>query len=211
MTIYIYIDESGDLGDGKGSSAYFVIAALKVIDFVPLDRIIKKARRYKFRKELCKANEIKANKSSPEIREYLLKELSKIRESEAFFMTILKREMPDAYSLKDKHLFYNLIAERLAEKIDIKASNLEIRIDRSKGKQYLQKDLDSHFKRGLIKNSLVGKVEIFHSYSHIWAGLQFADLLAWSQFQNVEYHNFSYMDALKIPWKVFWIKKQQHH
>ncbi|BDZ71952.1 DUF3800 domain-containing protein [Methanobacterium petrolearium] len=59
---YLYIDESGDLG--LRGSKYLLIVALLVDDFRPLDKIIKNMRRNKFKKELSKANEVKANKSS---------------------------------------------------------------------------------------------------------------------------------------------------
>ena len=68
MTCFIFIDESGDLGLG---SKYLVLACLIVSDDKPLRRIIKNARRYKFRKELAKACEIKANKSSPEVVKHI--------------------------------------------------------------------------------------------------------------------------------------------
>ncbi|MEG3224758.1 MAG: hypothetical protein BME94_04300 [Methanobacteriales archaeon Met13] len=68
---YLYIDESGDIGL-KGSN-YLVIVALKLSDFKPLDRIIKNIRRNKFKKELSNSNEIKANKSSTDLKINFLK------------------------------------------------------------------------------------------------------------------------------------------
>ncbi|MBU4406873.1 MAG: DUF3800 domain-containing protein, partial [Candidatus Altiarchaeota archaeon] len=71
---YIYIDESGDLGI-RGSK-YLVIAALFVEDHKPLDRIIKNMRRNKFRKQLRKSIEIKANKSSKEVKKHVLSKVN---------------------------------------------------------------------------------------------------------------------------------------
>lgn len=61
MFKYMYIDESGDLGDKEGCSKYIVISALLVDDPVPLRRIIKNMRRNKFKKELKVFPELKAN------------------------------------------------------------------------------------------------------------------------------------------------------
>ncbi|RZB28573.1 MAG: hypothetical protein AEth_02027 [Candidatus Argoarchaeum ethanivorans] len=76
--IYIFIDESGDLG--LGGSKYLVLSALIVENYSPLDRMIKNMRRHKFRKELRKASEIKANRSSDELRRYMLKKLNRSRQ-----------------------------------------------------------------------------------------------------------------------------------
>ena len=50
MLSYMYIDESGDLGDNDGCSKYLVISALLIKNPNKLDRIIKNMRRNKFKK-----------------------------------------------------------------------------------------------------------------------------------------------------------------
>nr|WP_129582640.1 DUF3800 domain-containing protein [Methanolobus psychrotolerans] len=67
--LYMYIDESGDLGS---QSKYLILSALVVKDESSLDRIIKNMRRNKFKRELSKAKEIKANSSSPELISFML-------------------------------------------------------------------------------------------------------------------------------------------
>ena len=52
---YIFIDESGDLGD-KGSK-YFVLAAIKVEDEKVLEKLIKKTRK-NYKKDIGQSNEI---------------------------------------------------------------------------------------------------------------------------------------------------------
>ena len=63
---YVFIDESGDLG--LGGSKYFVITAIWTDKPEQFDRIVKNARRNKFKKELRKAYEIKANNSNKELK-----------------------------------------------------------------------------------------------------------------------------------------------
>ena len=84
--IYIFIDESGDLG--LGGSKYLVLSALIVEDYFPLYRMIKNMRRHKFRKELRKASEIKANRSSDELRRYMLKKLNKAKNTRVLYIEI---------------------------------------------------------------------------------------------------------------------------
>ena len=59
---YIYIDESGDLGDYHLGSRYFVIAAIIVDDSKNLNRIIKDAQN-KYRNIIGGDLEIKGNKT----------------------------------------------------------------------------------------------------------------------------------------------------
>ena len=62
---YIFIDESGDLGD-KGSK-YFIIAAVLVEDHRTLENLINKTRRI-YKKEIGQSNEIKGSETPPKVK-----------------------------------------------------------------------------------------------------------------------------------------------
>ena len=196
---YLYIDESGDLG--LRGSPYLLIVALLVDDFRPLDKIIKNMRRNKFKKELSKANEVKANKSSFEVRTHMLKELNKLEGSQVFCTVMNKSFLNSEFLINDKHKLYNYVAGYLANLIETKG-NVEVRIDKSKGKQMLRDDFDNYFGDQLIRNSEIRNIQIYHSYSHAWSGLQFADIIAWSYFQKFEHKNELYADLLNIKCKM---------
>lgn len=196
---YLYIDESGD--PGLRGSKYLLMAALLVKDFRPLDRIIKNMRRNKFKKELSKVNEIKGNKSSIEVRTHVLKELNKIEDSQIFCAVMNKSFLYSEFLIDDKHKLYNYVAGHLAGLIEIKG-HVEIRIDKSKGKQILRDDFDNYFRDKIIHNSEIGNIRIYHSYSHAWSGLQFADIIAWSYFQKFENKNGLYVDLIDIKHNV---------
>ena len=72
--IFIYLDESGDLGFNKGSSKYFVISfiAMDTKTNLILKRKIKKVKK---RHKIGKDVEIKANKSNHSLRVDVLKEI----------------------------------------------------------------------------------------------------------------------------------------
>ena len=197
----LFIDESGDLG--LRGSKYLVLAALFVKEERPLNRIIKNMRRNTFRKELRKANEIKANKSSAKLIMHLLKELGKLKGANVLFVVLEKKKIMSAYLKNNKHKLYNYVAGKLAANLSFSADCSEIRIDKSKGKQLLQKDFNTH----LLKNlSATGKKPvIFHSHSHAWGGLQFADVLAWACFQKFEHNNPAYLDAITIERGVYYV------
>jgi hypothetical protein len=200
---FIFIDESGDLG--MRGSQYLVLAALFVEDYRPLDRIIKKMRRYKFRKELRKASEIKANKSSDAVRKHMLKKLNKVPNARVFYIVLEKKKLYSEYLKDNKDKLYNYVAGKLAKNIVLEDVELEIRIDKSKGKHLLREDFNRYFLQKLREGSNHMKVTIYHSYSHSWSGLQFADLLAWCCFQKFEHGNSEYIDSIVQEQEVYYV------
>lgn len=193
---YVYIDESGDPGE-KGSK-FMVFAALITEEFTSLDRIIKNMRRNSFKKELCKSNEIKANKSSSELRKHMLGRLNDIKNARVLFIVLDKEKLYSEYLRGDKHKLYNFVAGKLARQIRIDCYETEVRIDKSKGKQVLQDDFNSYFTRLVKETSSISKLNVYHSCSHNWSGLQFADLLAWSCFQKFEHDDSTYTDIIRL-------------
>jgi hypothetical protein len=159
-------------------------------------------RRNKFRKQLKKANEIKANKSSSRLITHMIKELNDLNYT-AYFMILEKNRVYSQYLTADKHKLYNFVAGKLAKNIVLEDIDVEVRIDKSKGKQLLREDFNKYFETYLRERSSIRKISIHHSYSHSWSGLQFADILAWSMFQRFEHGDTSYIDVLKNPPEIY--------
>ena len=201
MHKYMYIDESGDLG--MNGSKYLVLSALLVDNPLDLDRIIKNMRRNKFRKQLKKAHEIKANKSSDEIRRYMLDKLNEVKNATIFYIVLEKKKIFSAFLKNNTDKLYNYVAGKLGRYIILENIDVEIRIDKSKGKQLLRDDFDRYFLRNLKENSRCGKITISHSYSHSWSGIQFADILAWACFQKFEHNNSEYIDLINLEQQVY--------
>ncbi len=191
----MFIDESGDLGS---KSKYLILSALVVKSPDKLDRIIKNMRRNKFKKQLKNANEIKANSSSPELVKHMLSKLNGVDDAQAFFVNLNKEKCYSSFLKGNKHKMYNFAAGKLATNINLDEGKVIVRIDKSKGKQVLRDDFNHYFEERLMENSSLETVEIHHSNSHSWGGLQFADVLAWSAFQKIERCNGEYIDVLKI-------------
>lgn len=201
MVQYVFIDESGDLG-ARGSR-YLILAALILGDDSPLKRIIKNMRRHKFRKELAKASEIKANHSSKPVIEHLLAQLNKLKNVKIVYVVLEKKKLVNDYLRNDKHKLYNYVAGKLAKNLNPANEQVIVRIDKSKGKQVLQEDFNASFKESLPKGCDKSRVTIFHSYSQAWVGLQFADVLAWACFQKFEHSNSAFIDLIEIEQEVF--------
>lgn len=201
MFKYMYIDESGDLGM-KGSK-FLILAALMVDDPRELERIIKNMRRNKFKKELRKSQEIKANKSSRAVIRYMLQKLNEVKGCKVFYIVLEKRKLLSEYLKNNKHKLYNYVAGKLAKHITFDSMDIELKIDRSKGKQLLQEDFNRYIWECIGETSDPIRVKIEHSHSHCWAGLQFADVLAWSCFQKFEHGDSSYVDLIKVEQEVY--------
>jgi hypothetical protein len=201
MFKYIYIDESGDLGEA--GSKFMVLAALIVENPQELDRIIKNMRRNKFKKQLKKASEIKANKSSSEVISYALFKLSEVKNVKVLYVVLEKKKIASEFLKNNKHKLYNYVAGKLARQLLMDNADIELKIDKSKGKQLLQEDFNDYFIKCMKEKSNPAKIKIEHSYSHSWSGLQFADILAWSCFQKFEHADDSYINLIKIEQEVY--------
>lgn len=201
MFKYMYIDESGDLG--IGGSRYLVLSALVVENPTELDRIIKNMRRNKFKKELRKASEIKANKSSKSVINHMLQKLNAVKNAKIFYVVLEKKKLLSDYLKNNHHKLYNYVAGKLAKNIVLNNADIEIKIDKSKGKQLLQQDFNNYFEKNLREKCDLIKCKIEHSYSHSWSGLQFADVLSWACFQKFEHNDSSYIDLIKIEQEVY--------
>ena len=193
---YVFIDESGDLG--AGGSKYLVLAALIVSEFDSLDRIIKNMRRNKFKKELSKAMEVKASHSLEKIVCFMLSKLNETPNARILYVVLEKKKLRSEFLKNNKHKLYNYVAGKLARNLN-QTKDYDIKIDKSKGKQFLQQEFNNYFKKIL---SPTAKTIISHSYSHSWAGLQFADVLAWACFQKFEHNNASYMALVKLEQEI---------
>ena len=189
---YIYIDESGDLGTKKGSSKYFIIAAIKVENSKRLDKIIKKTRR-DFKKELLTSNEIKGGNLPYDLKIKILKKLKNI-DYEVFIIVFDK---VNRYKIcyGDNKKAYDILASRLAKLIKIDKPTF-IFIDKSKNKQKEIDDFNEIFLNNL-NNIQKQPITIEHVDSMHYKGLQMADLISWSTFQNFENENPEFIDMVK--------------
>lgn len=193
---YIYIDESGDLGLSERSSKVLVISALVTVNANQLDRIIKNARRNKFKKELKKAYEIKFNSSSQQLKEYLIGKLNNTSECKGFHCILYKNRIFSNFLKENKQKLYNYVSGALAKSINIQFDEVEVRVDKSKRKQFLRDDFDSYFKSRLREGSKIGEINIYHSSSENFSGIQLVDLLAGSAYLKYNNNNTHFVDLI---------------
>lgn len=189
---YIYIDESGDLGTKKASSKYFVMAAIKVEDSKKLEKIIKKTRR-DFKKKMLTSNEVKGGNLPYELKIKILEKLKNI--DYEVFIIVFEKENRFKIGYGDNKKAYDILASRLAKLINIDKPTF-IFIDKSKNKQEEIDNFNELFLNNL-NNIKKQPIKIEHADSMHYKGLQMADLISWSTFQNFENDNPEFLDMIK--------------
>ena len=189
---YIYIDESGDLGTKKASSKYFIMAAIKVEDSKRLEKIIKKTRR-DFKKKMLTSNEVKGGNLPYELKIKILEKLKNI--DYKVFIIVFDKENRYKIGYGDNKKAYDILASRLAKLINIDKPTF-IFIDKSKNKQEEIENFNELFLNNL-NNIKKQPITIEHADSMHYKGLQMADLISWSTFQNFENDNPEFLDIIK--------------
>ena len=189
---YIYIDESGDLGTKKASSKYFVMAAIKVEDSKKLEKIIKKTRR-DFKKKMLTSNEVKGGNLPYELKIKILEKLKNI--DYEVFIIVFDKENRFKIGYGDNKKAYDILASRLAKLINIDKPTF-IFMDKSKNKQEEIDNFNELFLNNL-NNIKKQPIKIEHVDSMHYKGLQMADLISWSTFQNFENDNPEFLDMIK--------------
>ena len=189
---YIYIDESGDLGTKKVSSKYFVIAAIKVENSKKLEKIIKKTRR-DFKKKMLTSNEVKGGNLPYDLKIKILKKLKNI--DYEVFIIVFDKENRYKIGYGDNKKAYDILSSRLAKLIYIDKPTF-IFIDKSKNKQEEIDNFNELFLNNL-NNIKKQPIKIKHTNSIHYKGLQMADLISWSTFQNFENDNSEFLDIIK--------------
>ena len=189
---YIYIDESGDLGTKKVSSKYFVIAAIKVENSKKLEKIIKKTRR-DFKKKMLTSNEVKGGNLPYDLKIKILKKLKNM--DYEVFIIVFDKENRYKIGYEDNKTAYDILSSRLAKLINIDKPTF-IFIDKSKNKQEEIDNFNELFLNNL-NNIKKQPIKIKHTNSIHYKGLQMADLISWSTFQNFENDNSEFLDIIK--------------
>lgn len=199
--LYLYLDESGDLGFdffAKKPSKYFTITVMLVNGMENRKKIakaVKKTLQNKFKKQ--KATELKGSKQSIEVKKYFYRHIEPVP-FEIYALTLNKRRVYDHLSQK-KNRVYNFIARKVLDVIPFANATVRVGlvIDRSKSKKEIKE-----FNDYLIRQ-LSGRIEpkipldIDHHLSHEDLPLQAVDLFSWGIFRKYERNDMEWLDIFK--------------
>ena len=187
---YIYIDESGELAK---QSDYFVFGAIITNNPKELDNIIKKTRK-NYRKQLGSSSEIKGYTTDDYIIKKILKKLNNT-DCKVAGVILDKKNIHKMHHSYDYNILYDTVASKLAQIININNST-SIIVDKCKNKKEEINNFNKQFTSNL-NNSKNHSVDIKHTNSIHYKGLQMADIIAWSIFQSVERNNSEFIDLIQ--------------
>ena len=197
--LYLYLDESGDLGFDfftKKPSRFFTVTILVVHGAEnnrALFNAVKKTIKRKFRKKTCV--ELKGSHTSIEIKRYFYSLVSGIP-FDIYALTLNKRRVYNELAQK-KERVYNFIARLVLDKISLDkvSTRIGLIIDKSKDKR----EQDEF--NGYIVEQLKGRIDpkipldISHYKSDENSGLQAVDLFSWGIFRKYEKNDSIWYDV----------------
>lgn len=193
--MYVFIDESGDLGFDEKSSRNFVVAILLCKEPNRLRKIVR-AVKQSISKKWKKIPELKANNSNHKIR---VKMLEAIADQEVKIYCVRLRKQKVVDKLKDKkEKMFNWISGTLlsACKFDSKEIEIKIVVDKRMSKEILRDDFD-HYIKVIKLPSIANKITIKHESSQNERGIQAADFVSWTVFRKYESDDDKYYNIIK--------------
>ncbi len=202
--LYLYLDESGDLGFdfvNRQPSRFFTVAVLAVKGHEN-NKAVAAAVKVTLRRKLKalrgpESGELKGSKSGLEIKKYFYIKARAVA-FQLYAITLNKRRAYQ-YLIDDKARIYNYISRLVLDKIRFEDARVRVilTVDKSKSKPEI-KDFNAYI-ISQIKSRLDPKIplEIFHSLSHNTLQLQAVDLFAWGIFRKYERQDTEWFSVFK--------------
>ncbi len=195
--MYIYLDESGDLGFGEGNTKYFTIAFVIIEEPKKFRSCVKSA---KMKYNIIKNDELKGAKSRKIIKEDLLRRLSTL-DLEINAITVRKDNV-DFRLRKNSNILYNYIVDlslvgRLLEEppntstilsVDKRITSVTSGFNFS---YYLKYKIWYEAERGDIE------LDILHLDSHQAYAIQGIDVICSSIFRKYSSNNYELFDIIQ--------------
>jgi len=187
--MYVYLDESGDLGFGKGGSRYFTIAFTIMENPVPFRRCVKKV---KIKHNIPRDVELKGNTTRVSVKEELLYRFAGL-EIEVHSITVKKSNVQLKLRRNTNILYNYMVGLSLAERILMEkpGTKVLVSIDRRvisvpalQIEEYLKSKVWLEGKRTDID------LEINHLDSHEAYAIQGIDIICNSIFRKYNWNNY---------------------
>jgi len=193
---YLYLDESGDLGDllqSPGTSQYFVIAILEVrgeSSGKAIEKAVIRTLRNKLHgkrhRQRTPMTELKAAKTVFAIKEYFYRQIADVP-FKLYTVILDKARFVNQPQMSKKRIYQFITHLALKElPLDQAADQIILAVDRSMGGQARQEFNDYLFQQSEARISPQVPFSIYHDYSHENKPLQAVDLFAWGIYQKYE-------------------------
>lgn len=184
--MYIYLDESGDLGFNiSNASKYFCITILVCHDrntALAFKTAVKRTLRHKFNHTKTKhpTIELKGTSTTYSIKQYFLRQLQKSPHQNWEIHSIImdKSRMLETIGLVEPHRIYNQLSRIVLDKVELSNATNPVNLIVDRCKSAKQRAVFDAYLRVALENKLAlnTPLNIRHSLSHDSAGLQSVDL-----------------------------------
>lgn len=191
--LYLYLDESGDLGFdfvSRQPSKYFTVSVLAVKG-EESNQAVANGVKLTLRRKMkalhgADSGELKGSKAELAVKKYFYRKIEAV-DFKIYAITLNKRRAFQ-YLVEDKARIYNYISRLVLDRITFEDTRVRVilTVDKSKSKPEIRdfnEYIISHIKSRLDPNI---PLEIFHRRSHETLQLQAADLFAWGILRKYE-------------------------
>lgn len=197
--MYIFLDESGDLGFRKHSSKWFLFTVAMVSDARGLERVIKKVWRT-LKKKRKRLGELHASHEKDITRTRVLKGLAEI--SDLKVMTVILNKHKVYVDLQNqKNYLYNYTANILLDRFHARGivtpdEPIHLYADRKDTKKSLRENFVSYLTASM-KKKRGGAFKVELHASHDNKSLQAVDFISWAIFRKYEHGDFAFYEIIK--------------
>lgn len=208
-TLYIFVDESGDLGFSEKASKYFILSALVTRNHIVVGRIIKKVRQRTLKKKLSQVPELKFSRSPENVRKKVLDLLVK-QDVEIWYVCLRKDRVYER--LKSQHnIIYNYLTGFIVERIPLMPiKSVKIVVDKSLSKINRDKFNEYLKNKHIFITQKIGKLPVSISIDHVDSCadpcLQVVDFVSGAIFRKHEFGDPQFYDIIKPKIKEEMIK-----
>jgi len=197
--MYIFLDESGDLGFSKKSSRWFVLTIVLTNNHRKIEKAIKKVHRG-LKKKYKKVKELHAYHADPITRKRILKLLAE-NDDLRILCIILNKKKVYVDLTKQKAYLYNFTANILLDRMHNKGvikdgKRVDIIIDQRETNKFLKKNFEDYLTNNLTKKAN-NDFKIKIKPSHTEKCLQAVDFVSWAIFRKYECGDYEYYEIIK--------------
>jgi len=191
--MFIYLDESGDLGFRTGGSKYFVITFISVTNNLQLERTI---REVKSKYGLHSNYEIKGSSTTARIKNELLQKISKLNIE--IYSIVMNKSKVFSRIRDDKNILYNYVLGLILVPYIINQQDVNILVDRRTVSVRSGFKLDDYLEYKVWYENLADvNMNISHEDSKHNLGIQAVDVISYAIFRKYESGDVSYYDLIR--------------
>ncbi|HQM66450.1 MAG TPA: DUF3800 domain-containing protein [Methanomassiliicoccales archaeon] len=198
-SVDVYVDESGDLGFGRGGSKFFIISAMVTTDSVKMERFVKKMNlRYKQRDK--GGVEFKFNRSQDGLRMRFVETIGN-SDCSIFWKAVRKDNVQEPLRVKKDKLYHYICGQVLADIFrHTYSESFTVTFDRRSSKRTVRNDLDRYVEQQMFLHHtgiFPPKLRVSHFDSCNCPCLQVQDFVVGSVFQSLERGDDGYIERFQ--------------